>query len=106
MVLEESDVFVLGDVVIMFLSHVLFGSIPIAIFFVSLLFDESSSEEEHIYATAIIITALCLFVLGALKSFLLESYWLSNGMETMSIALITSGIAYTSAYYCYGAIQG
>ena len=104
-VLEESDVFVLGDVAILFASHVLFGSIPIAIFLVSFVFDESPVEGEHVYATALIIAAICLFVLGALKSFLLETYWLTNGLESMCIALFTSGIAYACSYYIYGAMQ-
>lgn len=82
-----------------FFSFLVFGSIPLFIYmfspFVPVL-------REHIFASACVMTAITLFVLGAAKANAGQQHWLVSGLQMVVIGGISSSCAYAIGYFFSG----
>lgn len=102
MMIEELELQVPGeddnpwkDGLITFGSFVVFGVVPLLGY---LCFAGTSLSEMELFIVAIVLTAIMLFVLGALKSTLTSQRWWASGLEILAMGSFTAGIAYVIGY--------
>lgn len=101
---SESEGSLLSDVFVMFLSYVVFGSLPVLVFFLGLIIDPSI-EEAQLYIIALILSILVIFTLGALKCLLAECNWVVSAAEVAIMALFVALLSCTTTYYSLGLLS-
>ncbi|MDZ7315135.1 MAG: VIT1/CCC1 transporter family protein [candidate division KSB1 bacterium] len=89
----------LANAVMTFVSFALFGFLPLAAFFAAPVF---GWVQDHLFATASIITGAALFVLGAFKVRITGQSWLRSGFEM----LLVGGLAAAAAYFIGDVLAG
>jgi VIT1/CCC1 family predicted Fe2+/Mn2+ transporter len=78
-------------------SFILLGAVPLIAF----LYFGSSSEGTRAYALSTFLTAIALFLIGAVKARFVSRSWYRSGLET----LIVGGAAASLAYFV-GSVLG
>lgn len=76
---------------ITFVAFVLFGAVPILSFVVP-------GFIAHRFLISSLMTAVILFVVGAMRGFLTKKHWLQGGFEMLSIGGVAAIIAYIIGY--------
>ena len=84
-----------------FFSFLIFGSIPLFIYMFSPFIPVM---RDHIFASACMMTALTLFVLGAAKANTGQRHWLASGLQMVVIGGISSSCAYVIGYCLSGIV--
>ena len=75
------------------------GSLPLLAFFYDLV---ASGEVENAFAWSAVMTGIAFFVVGALKSRVVDQTWWRSGLETLAVG----GLAATLAYAVGALLQG
>ena len=70
-----------------FFAFVIFGAIPLISFLIPGVF-------EYRFIISCIVTAITLFFVGTLRSFVSDEHWLVGGLEMLSIGGVAASIAY------------
>jgi VIT1/CCC1 family predicted Fe2+/Mn2+ transporter len=94
---EESPI---KNALVTFGSFILFGFIPLLAFVLAIFF----GIVLNMLLVAIILTALTLFALGALKTYVTGKNWFLSGLEMLVVGGIASGAAYLIGYALQGLV--
>lgn len=87
----ENDESPMKNAIVTFLSFITFGFIPLSIYVLT----QFVAFKIDLFVLAIVLTALTLFVLGALKTRFSSVHWLRGGTEM----LLVGGVAAIAAYF-------
>jgi len=79
--------------VITFLSFNLAGFMPLTPYVLAPIFGVNFSQEAQ-FPLSIISTGVALFVVGSLRSLLLRTSWVRNGLEMLGVGSIAALVAY------------
>ena len=84
-----------------FISFVFFGFIPLIVYFISFLFPGTI---ENIFMSAIMLTTLTLFVLGAIRYKITGRNWIISGLETLVIGGSAAAVSYFIGFVISGIV--
>lgn len=85
-----------------FSSFLVFGTVPLLTYVISPFFTVIRTNR---FLTACVLTGCTLFVLGALKTTLTKKYWLTSGLEMLSIGGLCALAAYVVGHMLAGFIS-
>lgn len=100
---EENDASFLTDALLMFLSYVCFGAIPILLFCLGSV-GFTSSRELFLVSAGSSLLVLCL--LGVVKSTFSASSWVSSALEALLVGLLCSTVSYVLGYQLIAFFMG
>lgn len=93
---DDSDTTVLIDVLIMVLSYLLCGAVPLFIFVVPSFMDFPLKD---LYAIYLAIASVLLIFLGAVKSFYSHSHWTLTSLESLGVAGVAALVSFLASSY-------
>ena len=79
---------------ITFLSFIIFGIIPLFSYILALLVPTIGRESTTLFVLAIFLTAVTLFILGALKTRITKRNIFLSGLESLVVGGLAAGAAY------------
>merc|ERR1711937_1126474 len=83
--------------VIMFLSFVIFGSLPLLGYILIPMYKPDSSKEV-LFTAACVTTGIVLFIMGSIKSLFSASHWFYSATETLFLGGTCATISYVVAH--------
>ena len=89
---ENKNKEVILNSLVMFVSFLFAGLIPLLPYFVH--FFASIPDSERQFAVSIIATSLGLFIIGAARTKIIKGSWIKNGMEMFLVGSIAAVVAY------------
>lgn len=91
---DDSDATVLIDVLIMVLSYLLCGMVPLFIFVIPSFMD---FPVKDLYAIYLAIASILLIFLGAVKSFYSHSHWTLTALESLGVAGVAALVSFLAS---------
>eukprot|EP01041_Mallomonas_annulata_P011485 gene11485-24014_t len=88
---EDDDALLIKDSLVMFLSFAILGCLP---FITYCLGPTDILKQQDMFNISLLIAAVVLFSLGAIKSTFSSVFWLFSGLETLVLGGVCSLVAY------------
>ena len=94
----EDNTSPLKNAFVTFASFIVFGLMPLLAYLISLIFH----LQFNLFAAAIILTGITLFLLGSIKTKITGKNWFTSGMEMLLLGAIAAIAAYIVGYALHG----
>ena len=88
---EDNDALLISDSFLMFLSYGSFGAIPIMIYALGAL---NVVTDKDLFVLSISVSFAILIFLGFMKSGFSSAHWLYSSLETLTLGIVVSSVAY------------
>lgn len=95
----ENTIPPLQNAIVTFFSFLFFGLVPLLAYVFTLIFPPL---REQAFLLASVLTAITLFILGALKSVITRTNWLKSGLEMLVIGGLAAIVAYLVGFLLGG----
>lgn len=96
---EETEEEPLKNALVTFLSFFTFGLVPLLAYVASMFLPVML---EHAFVTASLLTGITLFILGAVKSRITHSSWMTSGIEMLAVGGLAAAAAYLIGFILGG----
>ncbi|CAD7949888.1 unnamed protein product [Amoebophrya sp. A25] len=90
-------------------SFLLFGCLPLSVYFIGFGWPEEDRDSNAIYAVACIVCAIALFAVGAFSAILVKQdrgQVLNNGTVTLLNGAVAASLSYVVGFLCERALTG
>ncbi len=94
MPLHDEEALYITDSLIMFISYISIGSLPLLIVVIGNTLFANTVDHVDLFLTTVAIGNIFLFILGVMKSFFSSSHWLYSGFEGLGLGLLCCVIGY------------